>query len=289
MRQFILAKTFQATKTTKATPDELGDGAVGVYDLSTGVPVQVTYNSPTVAGSIKSIGCLAVGTASGSVTIPLHANKFSFVKGTYSAGATFSQKITVVKRGTVGDYTVIVAKKGQPCNERYKWTASYHVFDPDMTADDIAANLAKEINASCAGAGVKAEVATNVITVSASEAGVDYSIVLADNANLSTLSALTSGKKAMFDAEAIKDMYMKAAADAGIEYTYQSAASLIYPNYPLRQDATLNAEYTVFTLKFAEPRAVGTTDEVVNQVIQVAFPKSAPSVASFEAVLGAIG
>lgn len=289
MRQFILAKTFQATTTSPATPDALADGAVGLYDLSTGKPVQLTYSSPTVTGSIKGIGCLAVGTASGTVTIPIHANKFSFVEGAYVAGAKFSQKITVVKRGTVGDYTVIVAKKGQPCNERYKWTASYHVFDPDMTADDIAASLAKEINASCAGAGVSATVATNVITVSGSEIGVDYSIVLADNANLSTLGNPTTGTKPMFDAEVIKDMYMKAAADAGIEYTYQSAASLIYPNYPLRQDVALNAEYTVFTLKFAEPRAVGTTDEVVNQVVQVAFPKSAPSVASFEAVLGAIG
>ena len=229
MRQFILAKTFQATT---ANLDALADGAVGVYDLSTGKPVQLTYSSPTVTGSIKSVGCLAVGTASGSVTIPLHANKFSFVKGTYSAGAKFSQKITVVKRGTVGEYTVIVAKKGQPCNERYKWTASYHVFDPDMTADDIAANLAKEINNSCAGAGVTATVATNVITVSGSEIGVDYSIVLADNANLSTLNTPTTGTKAMFDTEAIKDMYMKAAADAGVEYTYQDGTSLIYPNYP---------------------------------------------------------
>ena len=285
MRQFILAKTFQATS---ANFDTLADGAVGVYDLSTGVPTQLTYSSPTVTGSIKGVGCLAVGTANGTITIPLHANKFSFVKGTYSAGAKFSQKITIAKRGTVGDYTVIVAKKGQPCNERYKWTASYHVFDPDMTADDIAASLAKEINNSCAGAGVTATVATNVITVSGSEIGVDYSIVLADNANLSTLGAPTTGTKPMFDAEAIKNMYMKAAADAGIEYTYQDGTSLIYPNYPLRQDATLNAEYTVFTLKFAEPRAVGTTDEVVNQVVQVAFPYTADT-AGFKAVLGAIG
>ena len=285
MRQFILAKTFQATT---ANLDALGDGAVGVYDLSTGVPKQLTYSSSVVTNAIKSIGCLAVGTAKGTVTIPLHANKFSFVEGVYSAGATFSQKITIVKRGTVGDYTVIVAKKGQPCNERYKWTASYHVFDPDMTADDIAASLAKEINASCAGAGVKAEAATNTITVRGIEAGVDYSIVLADNANLSTLSALTTGKKALLDAEAIKDMYMKAAADAGVEYTYQDGASLIYPNYPLRQDAAMSAGYKVITLKFAEPRAVGTTDEVVNQVVQVAFPSTVDT-AAFKAVLGAIG
>ena len=285
MRQFILAKTFQATT---ANLDALGDGAVGVYDLSTGVPKQLTYSSSVVTNAIKSVGCLAVGTAKGTVTIPLHANKFSFVEGVYSAGATFSQKITIVKRGTVGDYTVIVAKKGQPCNERYKWTASFHVFDPDMTADDIAASLAKEINASCAGAGVKAEAATNTITVRGTEAGVDYSIVLADNANLSTLSALTTGKKAMFDAEAIKDMYMNAAADAGVEYTYQDGTSLIYPNYPLRQDAAMSAGYKVITLKFAEPRAVGTTDEVVNQVVQVAFPSTVDT-AAFKAVLGAIG
>ena len=285
MRQFILAKTFQATT---ANLDALGDGAVGVYDLSTGVPKQLTYSSSVVTNAIKSVGCLAVGTAKGTVTIPLHANKFSFVESVYSAGATFSQKITIVKRGTVGDYTVIVAKKGQPCNERYKWTASYHVFDPDMTADDIAASLAKEINASCAGAGVKAEAATNTITVRGIEAGVDYSIVLADNANLSTLSALTTGKKAMFDAEAIKDMYMKAAADAGVEYTYQDGTSLIYPNYPLRQDAAMSTGYKVITLKFAEPRAVGTTDEVVNQVVQVAFPSTVDT-AAFKAVLGAIG
>ena len=285
MRQFILAKTFQATT---ANLDALADGAVGVYDLSTGVPKQLTYSSSVVTNAIKSIGCLAVGTAKGTVTIPLHANKFSFVEGVYSASATFSQKITVVKRGTVGDYTVIVAKKGQPCNERYKWTASYHVFDPDMTADDIAANLAKEINNSCAGADVKATVATNVITVSGTEKGVDYSIVLADNANLSTLSALTSGKKAMFDAEAVKDMCMKAAADAGVEYTYQDGTSLIYPNYPLRQDVAMSTGYKVITLKFAEPRAVGTTDEVVNQVVQVAFPSTVDT-AAFKAVLGAIG
>ena len=285
MRQFILAKTFQATT---ANLDALGDGAVGVYDLSTGVPKQLTYSSSVVTNAIKSVGCLAVGTAKGTITIPLHANKFSFVEGVYSAGATFSQKITVVKRGTVGDYTVIVAKKGQPCNERYKWTASYHVFDPDMTADDIAASLAKEINASCAGAGVKAEAATNTITVRGTEAGVDYSIVLADNANLSTLSALTTGKKAIFDAKAIKDMYMKAAADAGVEYTYQDGTSLIYPNYPLRQDAAMSAGYKVITLKFAEPRAVGTTDEVVNQVVQVAFPSTVDT-ADFKTVLGTIG
>lgn len=284
MRQFVLGKT---TKLTTAAINALADGEVAFYDLQSGKPSQLTYAN-SVTGNIKSIGCIAVGTKIGSITIPIHGNAFSWTKGSYVAATKFSQKITVVKRGIVGDYTVIVAKKGQPCNERYKWTASYHVFDPDMTADNIAAKLAQKINTSCAGAGVTATVNANVITVNATESGVDYSITLADNANMSTLSALTAGTKALFDAEAIKDMYIKAAADAGVEYTYQDGTSLVYPNYPLRQDAAIAASYNVYTLKFAEPRAVGTTDKVVHQVVQLAFPTT-ETTTGLEAILNAIG
>lgn len=288
MRQFVLG---QSVQTTAVAIDALGDGAVGFYDLSkvdsNKKPVQVTYNT-SVSGGIKTIGCIAVGTKIGSITIPIHGNAFSWVKGSYVAAGKFSQKITVVKRGIVGDYTVIVVKKGQPCNERYKWTATYHVFDPDMTAEAIAAKLGQEIKTSCAGAGVTVVVASDTITVNAIESGVDYSIILADNANMSTLATPTAGTKALFDAEAIKDMYMKAAADAGIEYTYQDGANLVYPNYPLRQDVDTAASYNVFTLKFAEPRAVGTTDEVVHQVVQLAFPTSVATT-GLEAILNAIG
>ena len=284
MRQFILGKT---TKLTTAAIDALADGEVAFYDLQSGKPSQLTYAS-SVTGSIKSIGCIAVGTNIGSITIPIHGNAFSWTKGSYVAATKFSQNIVVVKRGIVGDYTVIITKKGQPCNERYKWTATYHVFDPDMTAENIAAKLAQEIKTSCAGAGVTASVASNIIKVTAIEFGVDYSITLADNANMSTLSGLTAGTKALFNGEAIKDMYMKAAADAGVEYTYQDGTSLVYPKYPLRQDAAIAASYNVFTLKFAEPRAVGTTDEVVHQVVQLAFPTT-EATTGLEAILNAIG
>lgn len=284
MRQFVLAKNVHIGT---IAIDGLTDGVVGFYDLQSGKPVQVTYNT-SVSGGIKTIGCIAVGTKIGSITIPIHGNAFSWTKGSYVAATKFSQNIVVVKCGIVGDYTVIVTKKGQPCNERYKWTATYHVFDPDMTAENIAAKLAQEIKTSCAGAGVTASVTSNIIKVTATEPGVDYSITLADNANMSTLSGLTAGTKALFDSEAIKDMYMKAAADAGIEYTYQDGTSLVYPNYPLRQDTDIAASYNVYTLKFAEPRAVGTTDEVVYQVVQLAFPTTITTT-GLEAILNAIG
>ena len=287
MRQFVLGQTAVVSSSGTAI-DTLQKGAVSLFDLSSGAPKPSYFASSVVTNAIKKHGLIAVGTDKGTITIPIHANKFSWVKGSYVAAKTFTQNITVVSRGCVGDYTVIVAKKGQPCNERYKWTATYHVFDPDMTAEAIAAKLGQEMKNSCAGAGVKVSIATNVITVTGINAGDDYSIVLADLANFSTLGTATVGTKALFDAEAIKDMYMKAAADAGIEYTYLDGASLIYPTYPLKQDAATSTGYIVYTLKFAEPREVGTVDEVVNQVVQIAFP-SGTSVTDWEKVLGAIG
>lgn len=288
MRQFVLGQTAVVSSSGTAI-DTLAKGAVSLFDLSTGKPVASYCASSVVTNAIKKHGLIAVGTDKGTVTIPIHANKFSWVKGSYVAAKTFTQNITVVSRGCVGDYTVIVAKKGQPCNERYKWTATYHVFDPDMSVDDIAAKLGQEMKNSCAGAGVKVSVATNVITVTGVNAGDDYSIVLADLANFSTLGTATAGTKAMFDAEAIKDMYMKAAADAGIEYTYLDGASLIYPTYPLKQDAATSTGYVVYTLKFAEPREVGTVDEVVNQVVQIAFPSGFAGASDLDKVLSAIG
>ena len=47
---------------------------------------------------------------------------------------------------------------------------------------------------------------------------------------------------------------------------------------------TADTGFTIFTLRFAEPRDVKTRDEVVNQIIQVAFPTGATGIAAFETV-----
>ena len=86
-------------------------------------------------------------------------------------------------------------------------------------------------------------------------------------------------------------MATKAAADAGIEYTYQDPATLIYPDYPLNpltQPDSADVGYTVFTLKFAEPREMKTVDQTINQIVQIALPTGAAAIAKVETILKAI-
>ena len=46
--------------------------------------------------------------------------------------------------------------------------------------------------------------------------------------------------------------------------------------------------FTIFTLRFAVPREVKTRDEVVHQIVQVAFPTGAAAITTFEAVCKAL-
>ena len=82
-----------------------------------------------------------------------------------------------------------------------------------------------------------------------------------------------------------------AAADAGFNDTYQSDVSLLYPNFPLnplKQADAADTGFTIFTLRFAEPRDVKTRDEVVNQIVQVAFPTGSAAITTFETVCEAL-
>ena len=87
------------------------------------------------------------------------------------------------------------------------------------------------------------------------------------------------------------DLANKAAADAGFEYTYQEAGELVRPHYPLNPLEVSDAAdkgFTIFTLSFAEPRDVKTWDEVINQIVQVAFPTGAEQITTFETVCKAL-
>ena len=62
---------------------------------------------------------------------------------------------------------------------------------------------------------------------------------------------------------------------------------MLYPKYPLNPLASADSEdagFTIFTLRFAEPRDVKTRDEVVHQIVQVAFPTGSEAIDTFEAV-----
>lgn len=222
----------------------------------------------------------------GQVVIPIYKNKFSYSKMTYQAATAYTSNFTIAEVTPGLDYTVIVAKKGVNFNERFKWTATVRAKSSD-TATTVAKALADLITANGDGSGVTATNDAGKVTITAKEKGVDYKVTLADDI-FGLAVTETAAKVALADAAYVKDLAMKAAADAGIEYTYDD---FIYPNYPLNplaQPDAADTGFTIFTLKFAEPREMKTMDTAVNQIVQIALPTGAGAIASIETILKAL-
>ena len=268
MRNFLIANSYTAAKI-----DALAKGQLCMYDLSSGKPDQTKV--PVKAG------LMVVGNTEGNRVLPIYNNKLSYVTSVYQAPQPFSQTVTVVSQG-IGDYTLIVAKKGVGFNERNKWTSTIHVFDENEAVvssngkKGIAEKLADSINNNSVSSGVKATVSGAAITITAIKAGVDYALIPADYLTASTLGTATAGTCGQNTAEHIKDLHAKAAADMGFNDT-QQFTELLYKGYeidPLAGTPATDYGFDVVTVKFAEPRETRTVDQDVNQIIQIAFPRT---------------
>lgn len=240
---------------------------------------------------IKDKGYIFLGkedAKGGDVIVPIYKNKFSFTKMVYKAAGAYTGNFTIPAPTVGDDLTVVVVKKGVQFNERNKWTATMRVKD-GQDASACAKELAEQLNNNPA-SGVKAVAEAAKITITAVNKGEDYKIALGDDL-FGVAVTETPAVTPLADANYIKDLAIKAAADAGIEYTYQDPANLIYPDYPLNplaQPDSVDAGYTVFTLKFAEPREMKTVDQSINQIVQIALPTGATAIAKVETILKAI-
>lgn len=287
MRQFLLGGNVAYASGTDLS--KVADGAIGVFYNKDGVPTASTTGKEFTGEAMLVLG--RSSDKGGPIVIPIYKNNFSYVKGEYQAATKFSAEVTIPAPTKIGDYSLIVALKGVKFNERNKWTAMVHVKDVTISAADLATKLAAQINNNSEGSGVTAVADAAKITITANKAGVDYEILGTDELFGITITVSANGIPAYGDAKYIQDLAEKAAADAGFEYTYRDAYYYLYPNYPLNPLAQPDADdngYTIFTLRFAEPRDVKTRDEVVNQIIQVAFPTGAAGIATFETVLKAL-
>lgn len=288
MRQFILAGNV-AYPTQNDDLSTVAAGAVGFYYNDNG---QLKVDGDGT--HITKEGMLVLGRAAkdgGPVVLPIFKNNFSYVKGTYQASTKFTATITIPAPTRIGDYTIVVVKKGMQFNYRNKWSATCYVGDVDMEASELATKLQTAINANSEGSGVTAEADDATITITANEAGVDYEIVGADELMGTNGAVTTIGMQAYGDAKYVIDLADKAAADAGFEYTYYTWTKNLYPNYPinpLKSADSTDTGFTIFTLRFSEPRDVKTRDEVVNQIIQVAFPTGAAGITAFETACKAL-
>lgn len=240
---------------------------------------------------IKDKGYIFLGkedAKGGDVIVPIYKNNFSFTKIVYQAAGAYTGNFTIPAPTVGDDLTVVVVKKGVQFNERNKWTATMRVKD-GQDASACAKELAEQLNNNSA-SGVKAVAEAAKITITAVNKGEDYKIALGDDL-FGVAVTETPAVTPLADANYIKDLAMKAAADAGIEYTYQDPANLIYPGYPLNplaQPDSVDAGYTVFTLKFAEPREMKTVDQSINQIVQIALPTDVAAIAKVETILKAI-
>lgn len=289
MRQFLLGKNV-AYPTTALSNNDVVDGAIGFYFRK---PNNTIF--PTATGTEITKDCMLIVNRpvnkGGHVVIPIHKNKFSYVKGVYQAGEVFKQVFTIPAPTTIGEYSIIVALKGVGFNQRNKWTASVYIKDVNKTANELAEALAKAINNNTVGSKIVATVSDATLTIDGQVVGMDYEVIPADLLTGLVATSTQKGKAAYGDAQYVIDLANKAAADAGFEYTYQEAGELMRPHYPLNPLEVSEAAdkgFTIFTLSFAEPRDVKTRDEIVNQIVQVVFPTGATQITAFETVCKAL-
>lgn len=282
MRQFVLGAN--VAYSSQVVPTSVPDGAFAITGFNdAGQVVELDSANKGYSDALN----LVLGRAAskgGPVVLSLNSNHFSFEKSEYAAATTFSAKVTIPNSNTKGEYAIILAKKGVKFNERNKWTVDEYIAET-TSGSDLATKLAARINAIKKITGLSATVTSNVITITADNAGEDFSVIPAEKLSGIKPSNVVIGKPALNDAKYITDLANKAAADAGFEYTYRDVYVEMYPNYPLnplKKDDASDTGFTVFTLRFAEPRAVKTRDEVVHQIIQVALPTGAAAISTLE-------
>lgn len=289
MRNFILAANAAYPTAIPLTID----GQVGISYLNNGVETLVK-NAAAAAG-LKDRGMITWKNPNSElkqIVFPFYKKDLSYSVSTYRAATTFSANFTIASVEASSDYTVIIVKNGVKFNERNKWTSTIHAGKND-TVKNIADKIAAHINANTIGSGVSAvsdDATAGKITITAKKAGQPYTIVLADELQGLTVTTTAAGLPAINDAAAIKDMANKAAADAGFEYTYDEFAGLYpaYPLNPLAQPDKANTGFTVYTIRFAEPRDMKTRDEVVHQIIQIAYPTNSAAIATLKPILDAL-
>lgn len=252
MRQFILAKDY-GTAAGQVSIERNEESATPGFNL-------VLHRAPADGGDIL---------------YPIYPKDFTYNVAEPTGATQFKVVITVPDVDPYLDYSVIFTKKGKLFNERANWTATVHTT-ATSTKETVAAEIAKFVKNNANTLGLTAEVAGAVITITGPATGEDFAVTAADELPRTAVGEPTAGKTAFMNATMIEDLMAKCAADMGYEYTEESDG--IYPKYPFKVDA---GQYKVFTLRFTEPRLMGTREEAVYQIIQVALPSAAEGAITF--------
>ena len=279
MKQLLISqKKVYATSTAKFTDlTTVPEGTVAIFDLKTG---------NLLTNAAKATNDFAIVVGRGTNKMPLifpevNLKTLEVTKATYSAGATFTAKITVPTPEKGTHYTVVITKKGTVFNERSNWT--FTTMATTTTAADVAKQITAQINGNKYQLGVSATYNGGAITITASEVGKDYEVLGADGLMGVAPTDVTHGKKAVCDKAYIQDLASRCAAGKGFNYLGDGGKG-IYPGYPEVVDED---QYVLYTLRFAVPRVASKQrDEVVYQLVHLAVPVGSASIATLDVIFG---
>lgn len=224
----------------------------------------------------------------GDVVLPIYPNNFSYSVMEDEDATKFRALFTVPAPTYIGDYSIIIIKKGIGFNERNKWTATVHVSDTSITAEQLSELLINAINSNSEASGVTAqyvdeEEATGIRIIA--DSFDDYEVKGADKLFGVEAQVDTTGFKGLLTPAHVKDLLDKAAADVGYEYTYTDGLDKLYPGY-FGANSSISEVNWLYTLRFAEPRQVRTVDHEINQIVQIALKTDNDN---FSKILNAFG
>lgn len=179
-----------------------------------------------------------------------------------------AKKMTVTVPATVAKetYSFTIVKKGKTFNERINYSYSEYA-KADGKPADVAAALAKVVNANTENTGVKAKADAAVITLE-NVVNEDFNVV----SELCTINTIQKFAPAILDASYVKDLAQRCISGKGIQYLAEDGKEL-YPGYP---EAVADGYYAMYTLRFANKRAASSqVSDNVYQLLHVVFPVDA--------------
>lgn len=279
MRQLFVVKSDAviAPKSTKAFDlTQVPAGSLGLFELDD------LSKFVSDAKLTKDFGIAYGRPNSQAVVLEVNIDSLTVTKVTKTDGTKFSANITIPTPVTGKDYTIELVKLNTTKHERREWTATIRCKSGD-TDETVATRLQKELAAKVENQNVDVTISTTTITATAKDYQ-PWELMAADDLYGTAVITTTRGSAPTCDKAYVQNLASEAAQNRGFNNTLADGAS-IYPGYPMDVDAD---EYTLYNLRFKNPRVYGRTrDEAVWQEVTIAVPTDNSSfITAIEKALG---
>ena len=295
MKQLLIVNSAKAVKSGVADDlTVLDKGQIGFFNLTPDASGASAGHTTFLAAKPTDNFGIALGKGSDILpfVIPeVDVNSLTVSVAAPSAGNVYTTKFTFPTPVVGKEYSVVIIKKGVVTNERNTWNTG--IVAKTTTAATEAKRFVDAINAKTNDLfPVTASLAGAVVTISGKNIGEDWNAKLVDELSGVdfTSNFPVAAKPNIGDTAFVKDLARRCAGDKGFT-NLDDESTYVYPGYPEEVEDIAQADiatkgYTIFTLRFATKRMVGTTDEPVTQYVHIAVPTDNASIDTIKAILG---